>query len=102
MKKRSIKEQAISIVLRESIYVRRLYLLGYSADVGFALADQATYFLEQAGLSSDNAFDMSMGSLSIGFVGGIVAWLFINRFGRRPLYTYGLAGIFVIQIVIGF
>ncbi|KAJ5144324.1 maltose permease [Penicillium atrosanguineum] len=45
---------------------------------------------------------MSLGSLSIGFVGGIVTWLFVNRFGRRPLYTYGLAGIFVIQMVIGF
>lgn len=70
--------------------------------LGFALAGQATYFLEQAGLSSDHAFDMSLGSLSIGFVGGLVAWLFVNRFGRRPLYTYGLAGIFVIQMAIGF
>ncbi|KAH8690617.1 putative maltose permease [Talaromyces proteolyticus] len=69
---------------------------------GFALAGQATYFLEQAGLDSTNAFNMSLGSLSIGFVGGIIAWLFVNRFGRRPLYVYGLAGIFIVQMIIGF
>ena len=69
---------------------------------GYALTGAATYFLEQAGMSSENSFNMTLGNLAIAFVGGIFVWPCLAWFGRRTLFIYGLIGIFAVQMAIGF
>ena len=69
---------------------------------GFALAGSATYFMEQAGLAPANALNITLGGLGISFVGGLLVWILLAAFGRRTLYLWGLMGIFVTQMAIGF
>lgn len=54
--------------------------------VGFA-----TYFFEQVGLSSEQAFDMGVGLNGMGFVGTLCSAVTLIYFGRRSLYIFGLA-----------
>lgn len=68
---------------------------------GAGLMGYSTYFYEQAGLSASNAFTFTMIQYILGFVGTLCAWTLMTRFGRRTLYTAGLAILMVILLVIG-
>ncbi|RFU33081.1 hypothetical protein B7463_g3212, partial [Scytalidium lignicola] len=68
---------------------------------GFAIVGFATYFFQQAGLSADDAFSLSLGQQGIAFCGGIVAWFLLPRVGRRTLMLWGLAASVVSQMIIG-
>lgn len=61
----------------------------------------AVQFFEMAGLSTGDAFSMNLGLTAIGFVGTIVAWLFISNIGRRLIYIAGTALIALILLLIG-
>lgn len=50
----------------------------------------STYFYQQAGLSTDHAFSLSLGQYAMGAVGVFVSWFMMMPFGRRTLYTAGL------------
>lgn len=69
---------------------------------GYALTASATYFLQQAGMSSQDSFNMTLGNLAIALVGGVLVWPCLAWFGRRALFIYGLATIFAVQMAIGF
>jgi SP family general alpha glucoside:H+ symporter-like MFS transporter len=62
----------------------------------------STYFFEQAGLDTSNAFSMSLGQYAIGFFGVFVAWYLMLHFGRRSLYIWGQVAMCGILLVIGF
>lgn len=62
----------------------------------------STYFFENAGLDTSNAFSMSLGIYAIGAVGVFVSWWLMPRVGRRTLYVYGLLTMFAILLIIGF
>lgn len=68
---------------------------------GSAFMGYSTYFYEQAGLSSSNAFTFTMIQYVLGFVGTIIAWGLMSRFGRRTLYIYGLWILLVLLVIIG-
>lgn len=68
---------------------------------GSAFMGYSTYFYEQAGLTSSNAFTFTMIQYVIGFVGTIAAWTLMSFFGRRTLYIAGLTFLFMLLIVIG-
>lgn len=57
---------------------------------------------EQAGLDPANALNISLASLGISFVGGVIVWVLLAALGRRTIYLSGLLGIFVVQMAIGF
>ncbi|KIW36033.1 uncharacterized protein PV06_11666 [Exophiala oligosperma] len=57
---------------------------------GSTLQSYSTYFYEQAGMATDNAFDMTIGQYGMGLLGTLVAWSLISRYGRRTLYLSGL------------
>jgi MFS transporter, SP family, general alpha glucoside:H+ symporter len=61
----------------------------------------STYFYEQAGLSSENSFTFTMVQYVIGFVGTVIAWSLVGHFGRRTLYTGGLAALCLLLLAIG-
>lgn len=68
---------------------------------GIYLVNYGTYFFTLAGLDTDNAFYMGIGFLAVGFVGTIISWFEIVRFGRRRIYNTGLAVLMVLMFVIG-
>lgn len=68
---------------------------------GIYLINYGTYFFQQAGLDSDKAFDMGIGFLAVGFVGTIVSWFLMLRYGRRSIYLHGLSVLVVLQLLIG-
>ncbi|KAK3679030.1 hypothetical protein LTR78_001483 [Recurvomyces mirabilis] len=75
----------------------------YSIQVisGIYLVGYATYFFTLAGLDTSKAFDMSIGFLSLGFVGTIFSWVLLVRFGRRVIYNTGLAMLVILLLIIG-
>lgn len=61
----------------------------------------STYFYEQAGLNTSNAFTLSLVQYSLGAIGVFCSWGLISRFGRRTLYLGGLVLLFVLLLIIG-
>ncbi|KJZ74252.1 hypothetical protein HIM_06258 [Hirsutella minnesotensis 3608] len=68
---------------------------------GIYLINYGTYFFEQAGLPTEQAFNMSVGFLALGFLGALIAWVLLVKVGRRTLYVGGLAILCFLQLVIG-
>ncbi|OAQ76884.1 MFS maltose permease MalP [Purpureocillium lilacinum] len=75
----------------------------YCAQVlsGIYLINYGTYFFQQAGLPTDEAFNMAVGFLAVGFVGTLVSWGLMVRIGRRVLFVWGLAMLTFLQLLIG-
>ncbi|KAJ4129743.1 hypothetical protein NW754_004027 [Fusarium falciforme] len=69
---------------------------------GAGIMGYSTYFYTQAGLATENAFNMSLGQYALGFFGTIFSWYLMTHLGRRTLYVGGLAILFVILLAIGF
>jgi SP family general alpha glucoside:H+ symporter-like MFS transporter len=70
---------------------------------GNTFSNYSTYFFQQAGLSGEIAYDFAMGQYAINFVGTFVAWGFMAwGVGRRTLFIWGLSGLFLSLIAIGF
>jgi MFS transporter, SP family, general alpha glucoside:H+ symporter len=59
--------------------------------VSATVAGNAAYFYEQAGLSSDRAFDLTTGMYVAGIFGAILSWFLMRVCGRRTLYLWGSA-----------
>ncbi|KAK4458140.1 MFS maltose permease [Cladorrhinum samala] len=68
---------------------------------GIYLINYGTYFFQLAGLPTEDAFSMGIGFLAVGFLGTVVSWPLIVRYGRRSIYNTGLAFLVVLQLVIG-
>lgn len=50
-----------------------------------------------------NRYNFAMGQYAINIVGVIGAWFLMSRgIGRRSLYLYGLCGLFIMLMVMGF
>ncbi|KAH8548447.1 general substrate transporter [Umbelopsis sp. PMI_123] len=69
---------------------------------GSPVMGYATYFFLQAGLATSNAFAMNVSQYAIGFLGTILSWFLINRFGRRTIYLTGLIICDILMFLIGF
>lgn len=69
---------------------------------GSGIMGYSTYFYKQAGLSSENAFNMSLAQAGIGFFGTVFSWFLMTRYGRRSLYVGGLTVLFTMLMAIGF
>jgi len=68
---------------------------------GSGLMGFSIYFFTSAGLTTKGAFDLGMGQYALGAVGTMASWWLMNLVGRRTLYTWGLAILTVILIVVG-
>jgi SP family general alpha glucoside:H+ symporter-like MFS transporter len=69
---------------------------------GSAMGGTPTFFFVQAGLPESISFRMSVGGLGIASVGTIVSWWLLAPFGRRTLYLWGLGGLTLVLMVVGF
>ncbi|WRT65342.1 uncharacterized protein IL334_002285 [Kwoniella shivajii] len=68
---------------------------------GSAFMGYSTFFLEQAGLATSYAFDLSIAQYALGACGTLSSWFLMSRIGRRRLYLAGLFGMICLLLVIG-
>ncbi|PMD17116.1 putative sugar transporter [Hyaloscypha hepaticicola] len=68
---------------------------------GSTFAYSPTYFFEQAGMSSTQAYKMNVGSTAMAFTGTVLSWWLITYCGRRTLYVWGQGTLFFLQMIIG-
>lgn len=61
----------------------------------------SSFFYVQAGLSSSNAFTFTMVQYILGFIGTLLSWTLMTRYGRRTLYIAGLVILLVLLVIIG-
>ncbi|KAL3471022.1 general substrate transporter [Aspergillus californicus] len=57
---------------------------------GSQFAYSGTYFFEQAGMSSDDAYKLALGGTAIAFIGTILSWFLMKGLGRRRMYLGGM------------
>ncbi|KAK5127324.1 hypothetical protein LTR85_006663 [Meristemomyces frigidus] len=67
----------------------------------FLVIGYAVYFFELAGIETSQAFDLGVGLLGVGFVGTVLSWFLLDRFGRRTIYNYGCCILVVIVLLVG-
>lgn len=68
---------------------------------GATFMGYSTMFYQQAGMSVDNSFTMSLAQYAIGAIGTITSWFLMTRWGRRTLYLYGQLIMFAFLLTIG-
>jgi SP family general alpha glucoside:H+ symporter-like MFS transporter len=68
---------------------------------GNALLNFSIVFLESAGFSSVQAFNINIGLSACYIIGGIICWFMFPHFGRATIYMGGNLGMFICLIVIG-
>lgn len=68
---------------------------------GAPFAASPTYFLEQAGVATSNAYKLAVGGTAVAFCGTILSWFLMTRFGRRKIYVSGMAGQTLLLFLIG-
>jgi hypothetical protein len=67
-----------------------IFVLGYS-----------TYFFQLAGLVDSDSFNMGVGVTACGVAGNIVSWFIVNNVGRRRIFTWGMATLTGLLLLIG-
>ena len=62
----------------------------------------SSYFLQSAGLPTEDAFTLVLVNLSINVFGVFIAWAMMSRgIGRRSLYLYGCAAMNLVLWIVG-
>jgi SP family general alpha glucoside:H+ symporter-like MFS transporter len=69
---------------------------------GGALCYSGSFFFQQTGISASASYGISLGGTGIAFVGTIISWLYIYRWGRRTIWLSGFSFLVVILWIIGF
>lgn len=68
---------------------------------GGPLIGFATYFFEQAGLQTEDAFGLTTGMFGLAICANFISWTLMRYIGRRTLYLWGLAIGITIMLTIG-
>lgn len=68
---------------------------------GNAILGYSVVFLQAAGFSAVQAFNVNISLSACYIIGGIICWFLFPHFGRATIYMSGMAGMFVFLIVIG-
>ncbi|KAF0323561.1 Maltose permease MAL31 [Colletotrichum sp. SAR11_59] len=68
---------------------------------GNLIANQATFFFEQAGMGHDRAFDLNLINSCLQFIANVLSWPLTAWFGRRTIYLWGTGTNVTLLIVLG-
>ncbi|KAF2653590.1 Sugar/inositol transporter [Lophiostoma macrostomum CBS 122681] len=68
---------------------------------GGTLMGYSTYFYQQAGLATSEAFTMSLIQYALGLLGVLISWTLMLYHGRRTLYLTGQISLFLFLLLIG-
>ncbi|KAK4947805.1 hypothetical protein LTR10_013313 [Elasticomyces elasticus] len=85
--------------LRRTIIVIGSYCMQVFS--GSTFRAYVTYFFEQAGLPTTQAFNMSIVAYALGLIGTVLSWILMTHVGRRALFIYGLIAVGSIFLIIG-
>ncbi|GLI73380.1 hypothetical protein PoHVEF18_001597 [Penicillium ochrochloron] len=85
--------------LRRTIIICLMYASQNLA--GNLIANQATFFFEQAGISSNRSFELSLINSCLGFVANVCSWPITAWFGRRTIYLWGTVTNILLLIILG-
>lgn len=69
---------------------------------GSTFMGYSTYFYEEAGLNTSNAFSMSLAQYALGAIGTMCSWFLMTKFGRRDLYMFGQIAMIALLLIAGF
>lgn len=106
-KKINIRRTEIAVGVYTIQVLSGIYLVGYATYFFTCKSSEsrqclmANFIPLVAGLPTDQAFNMGVGFLAVGFVGTCLSWILLVYFGRRTIYNTGLAMLAVLQIIIG-
>jgi MFS transporter, SP family, general alpha glucoside:H+ symporter len=68
---------------------------------GAQFAYGPAYFFTQAGMSTETAYKVGVGSTGMSFVGTVFSWVLITYLGRRTIFFTGMAGMTAVLLTIG-
>ncbi|KAL1296497.1 hypothetical protein AAFC00_000009 [Neodothiora populina] len=68
---------------------------------GNLIANQAVYFFEQAGITTDTAFALGLITSALQMIFVMLSWILTSYFGRRSIYLWGSAANTVLLIALG-
>ncbi|KIW80276.1 hypothetical protein Z517_06891 [Fonsecaea pedrosoi CBS 271.37] len=68
---------------------------------GNLIANQATFFFEQAGISTNRAFELNLINSCLQFCANAGSWFLTAWFGRRTIYLWGTAVNITLLFVLG-
>ncbi|KAH6657012.1 general substrate transporter [Truncatella angustata] len=68
---------------------------------GGALCYSGTFFFQQTGISDDTSYAIGLAGTAIAFVGVIVSWVYISKFGRRTIWLSGFYVLVAVLFTIG-
>ncbi|CAG9984146.1 unnamed protein product [Clonostachys byssicola] len=68
---------------------------------GNLIANQATFFFEQAGVGNDRAFELNLINSCLGFIANALSWPLTAWFGRRTIYLWGTATNVTFLMILG-
>ncbi|KAK4553811.1 hypothetical protein LTR86_008986 [Recurvomyces mirabilis] len=68
---------------------------------GNALLNFSVVFLESAGFTSIQAFDINIALSACYIIGGVICWCLFPHFGRATIYMSGNLGMMMLLVVIG-
>ncbi|KAF2109781.1 putative hexose carrier protein [Lophiotrema nucula] len=68
---------------------------------GNLIANQATFFFEQAGMSTDFSFQLNLINSCLQFIANTLAWFLTAWFGRRTIYLWGTATNITFLMILG-
>lgn len=68
---------------------------------GNLIANQATFFFEQAGMSTNFSFQLNLINSCLGLIANIGSWFLTAWFGRRTIYLWGTATNITFLVLLG-
>jgi MFS transporter, SP family, general alpha glucoside:H+ symporter len=69
---------------------------------GGALCYSGSFFFQQTGIGASASYGIALGGTGIAFVGTIISWFYIYKFGRRTIWLVGFSSLVAILWTIGF
>jgi MFS transporter, SP family, general alpha glucoside:H+ symporter len=69
---------------------------------GGALCYSGSYFFQQTGIDASTSYGIALGGTGIAFVGTILSWTYLHKFGRRQIWLVGFSSLVAILWTIGF
>jgi len=89
---KSEKEPALFELFKGTDLYRTLIVCGvYAAQnlTGNLIANQAVYFFEQAGMSTDTSFALGLITSALQWIFVMLSWILTSYLGRRDIYVWG-------------
>lgn len=68
---------------------------------GSVLMGYSVQFYERAGLSSTDSFNLQVAQYAVGFVGVLLSWVWMTKYGRRTIFIGGVLALLILLVVIG-